>query len=123
MEEKHKAHTIAKGFTQVIGEDYEETYTSVVWLKSVCSVCAVVAVQNLCLWKIDFVSTFLNSESTFDVYIEQPKGFEEERERFVWKLNKTLYGIMQGAHNWAKTWTELLKAMGTINPRLTPKSI
>jgi len=83
MEEKHKAHTIAKGFTQVIGEDYEETYTSVVWLKSVCSVCAVVAVQNLCLWKIDFVFTFLNSESTFDVYIEQPKGFEEERERFV----------------------------------------
>jgi len=50
---------------------------------SVCSVCAVVAVQNLCLWKIDFVFTFLNSESTFDVYIEQPKGFEEERERFV----------------------------------------
>ena len=83
MEEKHKAHTIAKSFTQVIGEGYEETYTSVVWPKSVCSVCTVVAVQNLCLWQIDFVSIFLNSESNFDIYIKQPKGFEEERERFV----------------------------------------
>jgi len=27
--EKRKARTVTKGFTQVIGEDYEETYASV----------------------------------------------------------------------------------------------
>jgi len=27
--EKHKARTVAKRFTQVIGKDYEETYVSV----------------------------------------------------------------------------------------------
>jgi len=42
--EKRKARTVAKGFTQVIGEDYEETYASVTRLESVCLVCAVAAV-------------------------------------------------------------------------------
>jgi len=48
--EKRKARTVAKGFTQVIGEDYEETYISVARLESVRLVCAVIAVQNLHLW-------------------------------------------------------------------------
>jgi len=32
---KQKTRMVAKGFTQVIGEDYEETYASVARLKSV----------------------------------------------------------------------------------------
>ena len=30
----------------------------------------------------------------FEIYIEQPKGFEEEKEVYVWRLLKTLYGTM-----------------------------
>jgi len=41
--EKQKAQTIAKGFTQVIGEDYRETYASVAQLESIHLVCAIVA--------------------------------------------------------------------------------
>jgi len=33
--EKRKARTVAKGFTQVIREDYEDTYASVARLESV----------------------------------------------------------------------------------------
>jgi len=91
--EKRKARTVAKGFTQVIREDYEETYTSVARLKSVCLVCAVVAVQNLCLWQVDFVSAFLNSDNAFEVYMKQPRGFEEGGDN-MWRLQKTLYGTM-----------------------------
>ena len=61
--------TVTKGFTQVIGEDYEETYTSVARLKLVRLVCAVVAVRNLCLWQVDFVLVFLDSDNAFEVYI------------------------------------------------------
>ena len=43
MLERRKARTVAKGFTQVIGEDYNETYTSVACLESVCLVCAIAA--------------------------------------------------------------------------------
>jgi len=40
----------------------------------------VTAICNLYLWQIDFVLAFLNSESTFDIYMEQPRGFEEGKE-------------------------------------------
>ena len=111
--EKRKACTVAKGFTQVIGEDHEKIYASVIQLKSVHLVYAGTAIWNLCLWQIDFVSVFLNSKSTFDIYIEQLREFEERGEEFVWKLNKTLYGTMQGAHNWAENLDRTFE--GVIN--------
>jgi len=35
------------------------------------------------LWQVDFVSAFLNSNSNFKVFIEQPKGFEKKGENKV----------------------------------------
>ena len=81
--ERRKARMVAKGFTQVIEEDYEETYASVARLELVRLVCALAASQQLRLWQVDFVSAFLNSDSTFDVFMEQPKGFEERGENQV----------------------------------------
>ena len=100
--EKRKARTVAKGFTQVIGEDYEKTYASVARLKSVRLLYAIATSQRLRLWQMDFVSTFLNSDSTFEVFMEQPRGFEEGGADYVWKLRKMLYGTMQGAHDQAE---------------------
>jgi len=34
--------------------------------------------------------------------MEQPLGFDEGRDK-VWLLLKTLYGMIQGAHDWAIT--------------------
>jgi len=32
---------------------------------------------SLRLWQVDFVSAFLNSKNTFEIYMEQPPGFDE----------------------------------------------
>ena len=37
---------------------------------------------------------FLNSNSTFEVFMEQLREFEEGRDEYMWKLNKTLYRTM-----------------------------
>jgi len=118
---RQKAQTVAKGFTQVIGEDYEETYASVVQLESVHLVCAIAASRQLCLWQIDFVSAFFNSDNTYDIYIKQPKGFEEGRDDYVWKLRKTLYGTMQGAHDWAENLDKTFQGHGYYKSRADPK--
>jgi len=68
--ERRKARMVVKGFTQVIGEDYDETYDSVACLESVRLLCAIAASRRLCLWQLDFVSAFLNSDSSFEVYME-----------------------------------------------------
>ena len=93
---------MAKGFMQILGEDYNETYASIARLKSVRLVCVIAASLGLRLWQVDFVSAFLNNENTFKIYMEQPLGFDEGGDK-VWLLLKILYGTMQGAHDWAIT--------------------
>jgi len=41
--EKRKARTVAKGYTQMIREDYDETYASMARLESVHLVCTIEA--------------------------------------------------------------------------------
>jgi len=96
----------------VIGEDYEKTYTSVARLESIRLVCAIVVARKLTLWQVDFVSAFLNSNSNYEVYMEQLRGFKEREGDYVWKLKKTLYSTMQGAHDWAMNLNKIFEGHG-----------
>lgn len=116
-----KARLVAKGFTQVLGEDYDETYASVARLESVRLVCAIAASLGLRLWQVDFVSAFLNSDNSYEVYMEQPPGFEEGGGDDVWLLLKTLYGTMQGAHDWAQTLEKTYQGHGYTTSRADPQ--
>jgi len=49
--------------------------------------------------------------------MEQPKGFEEGGDNHVWKLRKTLYCTMQGAHNWAKNLDKTFEGHGFYKSR------
>jgi len=69
--ERRKARTMAKSFTQVISEDYNKTYTSVVCLESVCLVYVIAVSRGLRLWQVNFVSAFFNSDNVYEMYIEQ----------------------------------------------------
>jgi hypothetical protein len=117
----HKARLVAKGFTQVLGKDYDETYASVARLESVRLVCAIAASLGLYLWQADFVSAFLNSDNVFEVYMEQPPGFEEGGDDQVWLLLKTLYGTMQGAHDWARTLERAYMEHGYYSSKADPQ--
>jgi len=74
---------VAKGFTQVIGKDYEKTYASVAYLESIYLVYTIAALQQLCLWQIDFLSVFLNSDNSYEIFMEQLRGFEEEGDNYI----------------------------------------
>ena len=119
--EKRKARTVAKGYTQVIREDYNKTYALVARLESVCLVCAIAASQQLQLWQINFILAFLNSGNVFDVYMEQPRGFEEGEEDHVWKLKKKLYSTMQGAHDWAENLNKTFQGHGYYKSYADPQ--
>lgn len=112
--EKRKAHIIAKGYTQMIGEDYQETYVSVARLESIQLICTIAAAKRLRLWQVDFVSAFLNSNSTYEVFMEQPKRFEEGNQDMVWKL-KCYIGQCRVLMTGPKTSIEHLRDMNTID--------
>jgi len=66
---------------------------------------------NLHLWQLDFVATYLNSNIDFDMYMKQPQEFTEKEGDMVWKLCKTLYGTIQGRHDWFKTLSTAYKKL------------
>ena len=65
---------------------------------------AIAAKHDLQLWRIDFVGAYLNSLTKEDIYMKQPEGFVEPGyEDYVCKLVHTIYGTMQGGHDWYET--------------------
>jgi len=82
---------------------------------------AIVAKLDLKLWQIDFVGAFLNSLTKEDIYMKQLEGFVQPGfEDYVCKLVHTIYGTMQGAHNWYKTLTNTYNKLGYTTSQADP---
>ena len=62
---------------------------------------------------MDIKSAYLNAPIAEDIYMSQPKGFEEMgRENLVAKLNKGLYGLKQAGREWYATLRDFLITIG-----------
>ena len=118
---KDKARLVGKGYTQQLGVDYNETWAGVTRLESVRMTAAIAAKLDLKLWRIDFVGAYLNSLTKEDIYMKQPEGFiEPGYEDYVCKLVHTIYGTMQGAHDWYETLRETYNTLGYTTSRADP---
>ncbi|GJT31029.1 retrotransposon protein, putative, ty1-copia subclass [Tanacetum coccineum] len=72
----YKARLVAKGYTQTYGIDYEETFSPVAKIKSVKIMLAIAVFHEYKIWQMDVKTTFLNRKLTNDVFMAQPKRFE-----------------------------------------------
>lgn len=69
------------------------------------------AQKNLILHQMDVKTAYLNAPIDCEIYVEQPKGFEVKfstKEKLVWKLERSLYGLKQCGRNWNKVLHEYL---------------
>ena len=99
--QKAKARLVARGFQQVHGVDYNETYAPVVKLTSIRVLLAVVAQMDLELHQMDVVTAFLNGDIEEDIYMAQPEGCRDpSKPDYVCKLRKALYGLKQAPRRW-----------------------
>ena len=118
---KDKARLVGKGYTQQLGVDYNETWAAVARLESVRMTAAVAAKLDLKLWRLDFVGAYLNSITKEYIYMKQPEGFiEPGYEDHVAKLIHTIYGTMQGGHDWSKTLNATYNKLDYITSRADP---
>lgn len=115
-----KARYVAKGYSQVAGIDYNETFSPTANLTSVRSLMQLAAQHDLDLHQMDVKTAYLHAPIDCEVYMEQPEGFKvksETGEELVCKLNKSLYGLKQSGRNWNKTLHDFLTDNGFIqNP-------
>lgn len=106
---RYKARLVARGFSQVEGVDYNETYAPVVKFTSVRILMAIVTVLNLYLHQMDVVTAFLNGDLEETVYMEQPEGFKVKgKEDWVCRLRKAIYGLKQASRQWYKKMDDFL---------------
>ena len=102
--DKYKARLVARGFSQVHGVDYYETYAPVARLTSLRLILAVAARRDWEIEVFDFHSAFLNGKLDDDevIFMELPPGIEgaKDRKGMVARLRIALYGSKQGALEW-----------------------
>jgi hypothetical protein len=69
---RNKAQLVAKGYAQVAGLDFGETFAHVARLESILILLAYAAHHSFKLFQMDVKSAFLNGPIKEEVYVEQP---------------------------------------------------
>ena len=110
-ETKKKARLTAKGFSQRPGIDYHDTYSPVVDTSSIRALMALIAKHDLEAQQVDMNSAFLNSTLEEEIYMEQPKGYDDKSNN-VLRLVKAIYGLKQASQCWYKALSETLSKAG-----------
>ncbi|KAE8709887.1 Tubulin beta-2 chain [Hibiscus syriacus] len=107
---RYKARLVAKGYTQKEGIDYNEVFSPVVKHSSIRILLALEAQFNLELVQLDVKTTFLHGGLENEIYMTQPEGYKDSgREKWVCKLNKSLYRLKQSPRQWYKRFDSFIR--------------
>ncbi|GKE58579.1 putative ribonuclease H-like domain-containing protein [Tanacetum coccineum] len=84
---RNKARLVAQGHRQEEGIDYDEVFAPVARIEAIRLFLAFASYMGFMVYQMDVKSAFLYGEIDKEVYVTQPKGFEELRGT----IDKTLF--------------------------------
>ena len=87
-----KARYVAKGYSQVRGVDFQETFAPTANLTSLCELMQMEAKHDLVLNQMEMKTAYLNAPIDCEIYKDQAEGFQVPSRsggRLVHKLNKS----------------------------------
>ena len=88
-----------KGYSQVHGIEYNETFTPVAKMDSIRLALAIAASKQWEVHHMDVKCSFINGYLTEFIYMQQPEGFFSNPS-LVCRLKKSLYGLKQAPRAW-----------------------
>ena len=111
---RYKARLVAKGYMQILGDDFDMTFSPVARQTSIRTIYAISAKHNLQLHQMDVNNAFLNAEldQSSDIYIETPEGYNGLSKEECLRLHKALYGLKQAPREWNVTINNYLTEKG-----------
>ncbi|KAI3503838.1 hypothetical protein L1887_32292 [Cichorium endivia] len=110
---RNKAKLVAKGYSQIEGLDYDETYAPVARLEAIRIFLAYAAHKNIIVHQMDVKIAFLQGDLQETVYLQQPPGFEDlSRPNHVYCVNKAVYGLKQSPRAWCEALSTFLVSSG-----------
>ncbi|GJT64511.1 putative ribonuclease H-like domain-containing protein [Tanacetum coccineum] len=106
---KNKAMLVAQGYTQEEGLDYDEVFAPVARIETIRLFLAYASFKYFVVYQMDVKSAFLYGKIEEEVYVYQPRGFEDpEFPNRVYKVEKALYGLHQALRVWYETLSTYL---------------
>ena len=108
---KFKARFVAKGFKQIQGLNYQETYAPTARMTSIRMIMNLAVEEGLHTHQMDVCNAYLNSElpPKDKIFMTQPDGYVKNN-NLVCKLNKSLYGLKQSAFLWNNTLRQFMQS-------------
>ncbi|PLW49318.1 hypothetical protein PCASD_02641 [Puccinia coronata f. sp. avenae] len=96
---RYKARFVAKGFKQIAGLHFAETFAPTATFVSLRLLLVTAATHQWPVHSFDFVAAYLNSPINEEIWVKAPDGVSLP-EGHAYRLKKALYGTRQAARCW-----------------------
>jgi hypothetical protein len=109
---------VVKGYSQISGIDYEETFAPVTRYDSFRPILALAAHYNLELAQADVKSAFLRGNLKEDIWMLPPPDIGLSGK--ILRLKKSLYGLKQAPNEWHDKLPSVLVETGFVVTHFDP---
>lgn len=117
---RYRARLVAKGFTQKVGIDYQETFSPVIRHSTLRLLFAISVQLGMDITHLDVKTAFLNGHLKESIFMHLPEGFPINNSNKVLKIRKAVYGLKQSSLAWYKKVEETLCETGFQKCKLEP---
>ena len=93
---RFKGRLVAKGFTQIFGQDFTFTFAPVARWDSIRTILCIATINDFELRHVGVKNAYLNAPLEEEIYLIAPEGCGAK----YWRLRKGLYGLRQAGRQW-----------------------
>jgi len=109
---KKKVILVDRGFQQIPGQDFIETYSLTIQADSLRLTVAIASLNEWNLKQLDIKAAYLNADLEEKIYLKIPLGDKNYNKNKYWLLKKALYGLKQAGRMWYKEISHFLISIG-----------
>ena len=119
--DRFKARVVAKGFSQIPGIDFHDTFSPTLAYSSLRLILALAVNHGWGLRQLDVVTAFLKAKLPADevVYMSPPPGLDIPAGHAL-RLQRCLYGLKQASHHWNQELHTTLLRLGFVRSNADP---
>jgi len=110
---KYKACIVARGFLQIPGQDFTDTFSSVTKFTTLRTLLSIIAHKGWGLHQVNVVAAYLQGDLDEELYLEVLVGVNKPRKKgWYWRLKKLLYGLKQVGWQWKAKLNDIMWRLG-----------
>lgn len=97
--QRFKARLVARGFSQIYGADYEDTFAPSMRMDSLRLLLAIIGIEDWEAHQVDFRNAFTQSDLSETIHMKVPPGMKVPKGKIL-RLKRSLYVLKHAARDW-----------------------